>query len=243
MTICTKCGEQLREGFKFCTKCGAPAKTWNELKNIAPAKTLNKPEIITPVRTVNKPEYSTYAKTKAAGSQRSIILATVAASIIIVGFISFFIIRGINHKESSVSLRSDNTPAIHQAEDYLAESYSSDEMEGGLDRVDIGEAYFEGDLVENGEQVKNKDFIFADSDRVILTSSKIETLTAEELRIARNEIYARHNRKFKDADLQDYFDSKSWYHGLYEPERFNDNCLNTIEQKNIKLIKEVEDRL
>ena len=59
--------------------------------------------------------------------------------------------------------------------------------------------------------------------------------------IARNEIYARHHRKFDSADLQIYFDKKSWYSGTIEPSDFDEkNELSQIEKKNIDLIKKYE---
>ncbi|MFR9148557.1 MAG: YARHG domain-containing protein [Hungatella sp.] len=35
--------------------------------------------------------------------------------------------------------------------------------------------------------------------------------TWEALRFAKNEIYARHGRRFHDSELQGYFDQLSWY--------------------------------
>ena len=59
--------------------------------------------------------------------------------------------------------------------------------------------------------------------------------------IAMNEIYARHHRKFDSADLQIYFDKKSWYSGTIEPSDFDEkNELSQIEKKNIDLIKKYE---
>ena len=77
-----------------------------------------------------------------------------------------------------------------------------------------------------------------DSSTRYLTGTDIAGLTSEELRLARNEIYARHGRKFKDEALQAYFNSKSWYAGTIEPERFSDDALlNDVERKNLELIK------
>lgn len=50
--------------------------------------------------------------------------------------------------------------------------------------------------------------------------------------MARNEIYARHGRKFKDKTLQKYFDEKSWYEGEYEPDEFRETWLSLLERKN-----------
>ena len=59
--------------------------------------------------------------------------------------------------------------------------------------------------------------------------------------IARNEIYARHGRKFNDSELQEYFNGKSWYNGTIAPENFNaDAILSDIEQANLKLIHKYE---
>src|ERR1700685_3098247 len=54
-------------------------------------------------------------------------------------------------------------------------------------------------------------FIFSDSDRRRLTVGELRGLSAEQLRIARNEIYARRGRYFKDESLKAYFSQFSWY--------------------------------
>ena len=56
----------------------------------------------------------------------------------------------------------------------------------------------------------------------------------------RNEIYARHGRRFKDPALQRYFDSLSWYNGTIEPSDFNDNVFNSYERANCILIIDYE---
>ena len=59
--------------------------------------------------------------------------------------------------------------------------------------------------------------------------------------MARNEIYARHGRLFIDEELQNYFDSCSWYEGYIEPEDFDEKSeLSKCERKNAKLILKYE---
>jgi len=58
--------------------------------------------------------------------------------------------------------------------------------------------------------------------------------------IARNEILARHGRRFKDNELQAYFDSKPWYTGYIEANDFNENILNEYESANMYFIKAFE---
>lgn len=60
-------------------------------------------------------------------------------------------------------------------------------------------------MEESGE------FIFPDSNKVVEDSGDIEQLSDDDLRIAINEIYARHGYHFKSADLQEYFNSTRWY--------------------------------
>jgi len=61
---------------------------------------------------------------------------------------------------------------------------------------------------------------------------------AEDLRVLRNEVYARHGRIFKDPDLQNYFLAQSWYKP--NPD-FKDDQLNAIEAANLAKIKEAEE--
>lgn len=74
-----------------------------------------------------------------------------------------------------------------------------------------------------------------------LKKSDLEDLSKSELRLARNEIYARHGRRFQDQELQDYFDSQEWYMGYIEPEDFIDSEeLSDLKRKNINFIKKFE---
>ena len=83
-------------------------------------------------------------------------------------------------------------------------------------------------------------YIFYDSDTRYLTDEDLRGLSSWELKIARNEIYARRGRLFNDSSLQNYFDSCSWYNGYISPNSFNENSLNKIEQYNVKMIKKYE---
>jgi hypothetical protein len=56
-----------------------------------------------------------------------------------------------------------------------------------------------------------EDYILPDSDTVLLTEADIADLSLQEINYAKNEIYARHGRKFKSSELQNYFNSKYWY--------------------------------
>ena len=84
------------------------------------------------------------------------------------------------------------------------------------------------------------DFIIADSNSRYISASELERFSKEELSYARNEIYARHGRKFKDEGIQKYFDSKEWYEGTIAPEDFSESMLNDYEIKNAETILSYE---
>jgi hypothetical protein len=77
--------------------------------------------------------------------------------------------------------------------------------------------------------------IFPDSDRRRLTRDELQGLSLAQLRIARNEIFARKGRFFRDPQLAAYFARFSWY----KPYSY-DVSLNAIEQANTSLIQSME---
>lgn len=84
------------------------------------------------------------------------------------------------------------------------------------------------------------DYVLPNSSSRYLTDSDVKNLSSYQLMIARNEIYARHGRKFNDKELQAYFNGKSWYKGTVEPEDFSVSVFNDYEIKNIQLIQSYE---
>jgi hypothetical protein len=78
-------------------------------------------------------------------------------------------------------------------------------------------------------------FIFPDSDRRILSRQEVERLSLEARRVARNEIYARRGRHFRDASLRAYFSRFSWY----RPHSWEVR-LTAIEDANVRLIQSME---
>ena len=94
----------------------------------------------------------------------------------------------------------------------------------------------------NNSSTADSSYILPESGTKLLSTSDLQGLSAQQLRIARNEIYARHGRTFKDAELQNYFASCSWYkrNSAYNYANENSN-LNSIEKQNIITIKNYED--
>ncbi len=95
------------------------------------------------------------------------------------------------------------------------------------------------------DKYKSKQFIFPHSNVTVLTHSDLLGLSLAELRIARNEIFARYGRQFKDPLLNKWFYSKQWYQNIpvkYSPENFDKfkSPLSKEEQDNAVLISEYE---
>lgn len=87
-------------------------------------------------------------------------------------------------------------------------------------------------------------YILPESDARYLSDADIASLSLKDLNYAKNEIYARHGRRFKSNELQQYFDSQSWYTGQYDPDDFDANysqsVLNDYEKKNAELLRKKE---
>ncbi|MDR3119920.1 MAG: YARHG domain-containing protein, partial [Clostridiales bacterium] len=88
----------------------------------------------------------------------------------------------------------------------------------------------------------DKDFILPYSNTRALTETDLSALTKEELRIARNEIYARYGRQFNDRTLQAHFDTKAWYAELPKLPTGTEPALSRLELSNIEIIRAYEAR-
>ena len=88
----------------------------------------------------------------------------------------------------------------------------------------------------------SSDFVFPNSNSVLLSSSDVSSLNNWELIIATNEIYARYGYRFSISELQDHFNSKSWYVNITNPS--NDIVFSDIEDANLKtIVKEKDSRV
>ncbi|MDO4344274.1 MAG: YARHG domain-containing protein [Eubacteriales bacterium] len=88
------------------------------------------------------------------------------------------------------------------------------------------------------------DYVIADSSTRYITEEELQGLSAEEILLARNEIYAKHGRIFNNAALDTYFRSKSWYQptvaGSDFTEEYASRVFNDFEIKNISTMVKYE---
>ncbi len=114
----------------------------------------------------------------------------------------------------------------HMDNDYEVETPYSLEDEGLLEAV---KNYV------NNHSNKGK---YPEASSVKLTSRELQNYSKKELKIMRNEIFARHGHIFIAGSAMDkYFSAKNWYK---RRKKVNFNELTEIEKHNIEIIKELE---
>lgn len=111
----------------------------------------------------------------------------------------------------------------------------------GSEATEVDSSQSEDDDMDEDSSMEDKSqYILPESSSRRLTREDIEGLSAEECRLARNEIYARHGRIFDDAELKKYFEGKDWYEGTVDASDFRENELSDVEIANRDLIVQYE---
>ena len=180
-----------------------------------------------------------------------VVLLTVIIVVLLVGSIVIGIFGGGGKKVETAVPKKDIKAAREAAE-------LSDEGEvqtiaidndiivnaGGTGSADEKSEMQDSQTTEDSQTVQNtEDYIFPNSSSVLLTDAEVSGISKDQLRIGRNEILARHGRRFNDQALQQYFDSKSLYNVTISPDEFDanlDSRLNDVERANIEIIKKYE---
>ena len=132
---------------------------------------------------------------------------------------------------------------IKDMENDVTSEESSEDLDY-YDDSDLSEDDYDSDSDEDSDNYSDSseenEYVLPDSAKRKLKKSDLKGLSKEELRIARNEIYARHGRKFDDKKLQKYFDSQSWYEGTVPASEFSEDVLSSVEKKNVAFIRQFE---
>lgn len=131
----------------------------------------------------------------------------------------------------------EKEPSIEQdvnVDSDLEESEVEDDVQNEADVTE------ETDNTE-GTVTSEAEYILPKSDKEKLTRADLEGLTKEQLRLARNEIYARHGMIFGVSDLDNYFATKSWYKPTVSFKDFDNKVeMSIVEEQNIMLIQQLE---
>lgn len=85
----------------------------------------------------------------------------------------------------------------------------------------------------NNEITEDDDYILPQSATQRLTEDDLSGLTHEELCLARNEIYARHGRRFSNQNIAAYFAEQSWYAPSVDAAVFDANQKSYLSEDEI----------
>lgn len=215
---CTNCGKELAPTAKFCNSCGT--------------KVVVEEVVDSGYQTENstKEDNKTFqTKSKGNGDKKSIFIVI---GIFFVAALVGFLVKGMM-----------NPPASGNNPDYVQNENAEDEMnQEQMDEESNTEGDSELPVVDTTEEnVLPQGYLLAESNTRLLTVRDLEGFTAEQCRIARNEIYARHGRIFKDEALAAHFGACDWYRPTIQPEAFNEEAvLNQYEKANRDLIVDYE---
>lgn len=154
-----------------------------------------------------------------------VLVAAIVGGLAILALIAVLILGGKDKKDD---VENQQPPVENQADE------DKEEEQIVLDDT-------EEENQEDSETVSDSEYILPNSDTVRLTRADLQGLSKEELRLARNEIFARHGMIFEVADLDAYFGEKSWYEPTVAYDDFYEVVeMSMIEEANVVLISEVE---
>lgn len=235
MANCSKCGYEISDNSKFCPKCGSPIKTDE----------------------ISKPVNDTDQSTNNHSTNNFTILIITIVVIVTISLATgiFFglryylssIIPKNNNVASAPSNLLPNTPSNNNsASDDKPNTYKDPSDNTQVTPKDNGMVVTPKTYIDDNTDTSNtnyynytSDFIFPYSDSVMLSDSDVAYLDKGKIRMAINEIYARHGYIFHQHPYVDYFNAKSWYH----PDssfKGSDSELNRAEVYNIQLLLKYE---
>lgn len=94
---------------------------------------------------------------------------------------------------------------------------------------------------QEDSQTEESEYLLPMSATRELTREDLEGLSKEELRLARNEIFARHGMIFGVEDLDAYFATKSWYTASVPAKEYYDRVdMSLVEEYNLTFIQGIE---
>jgi len=248
--FCTVCGNKLAPGEKFCTNCGSAvpklSKSDSFEVNIDYSKNAA-PEAAAAQSAAAVPESSAPAKSerKKENDRGSAALVAVLVVLVLVALalLAFLVIRLFSSANAS-------STTVPQGGGSSVVVINNDESTPTPAPTASPAPTATPQPVPTPTPVPtpsptpvNTQYLLPDSSSRYLTENDLKGLSWQQLCLARNEIFARHGRKFVNADIAAYFNAQSWYRGTVEAANFNESVLNDIEKANVTLIQNYENRI
>ena len=190
-----------------------------------------------------KEELQNYSVKKGLDKKQVVLIAAIVGGLTVLALIAILVLGNGDKKEEP----KDNKPPVEQNEDDIQEDeMQEDNIQDEENQDEVQEDEVQDDQIQDEDIQVEKDstFILPDSNSRKLTRADLQGLSKEKLRLARNEIFARHAKIFGVPDLDVYFGEKSWYKPTYSYDDFYDKVeMSAIEEANVALINQVEEAM
>lgn len=250
INTCSHCGKELPKGALFCKHCGTQVKqTQKQQNNQKPESALPKRQTTTDVNNTRRTRASTpstqyqseTSKSKGVTPNVHPLVLGLCLAIVVIVFIAFIALSSTGSNDNTTSDNSNQnytTENDSYEEEYNDTTYDSNSNYDDNSSIDTMEDNYSEEGQDNNiePEAETSEYVLPTSDSEYLTRDDLAGFTAEECRLARNEIYARHGRMFLDEELQNYFNSFDWYQPTIEPDDFQESMLNQYEIANRDLI-------
>ena len=190
-----------------------------------------------------KEELQNYRVKKGLDKKQVVLIAAIVGGLTVLALIAILVLGNGDKKEEP----KDNKPPVEQNEDDIQEDeMQEDNIQDEENQDEVQEDEVQDDQIQDEDIQVEKDstYILPDSNSRKLTRADLQGLSKEKLRLARNEIFARHGMIFGVPDLDVYFGEKSWYKPTYSYDDFYDKVeMSAIEEANVALINQVEEAM
>lgn len=190
-----------------------------------------------------KEELQNYSVKKGLDKKQVALIAAFVGGLAVLTLVAILILGKGDKKEELI----DNKPPVEQNEDDIqADDVQEDNTQDDEIPAEVPEDEAQDDETQDEDAQVEKDstYILPDSNSRKLTRADLQGMSKEKLRLARNEIFARHGMIFGVPDLDAYFGEKSWYKPTYSYDDFYDKVeMSAIEEANVALINQVEEGL
>lgn len=146
---------------------------------------------------------------------------------------------------NNIDVASDNTATDTTTEEASTEEPTTEVVTTQATTEASGEQTAEESTQGTGtsyDMNSSTGYMFPDSDSRVITKEELKSLSKEQAKYAKNEIYARNHYIFKSGGaMESYFTNKDWYSGEYsDQDDVLYNKCNATERKNILNLKKYE---
>lgn len=248
---CIKCGAELNESAKFCSKCGASQIEFNQREY----KKEQQKEEYSNRNYINEfSDRNNYGATnniqKSTGMSKGVIVALIIAgmaSALLIIFIIYSSVsrdRDLEERSRAIQEQLDESKRISEENRARDEEEKQRRKEEERDKeISDLKTKLESESRNNNSiqsqtkptQTRGTDptYIMESSNSVLIEIHEINHMSKDDLEYIRNEIYARKGYIFKEPKFKQYFQTKSWYS---PNQNFNENMFSPVEKTNIDTI-------